>query len=238
MLHIKNNSKGLTLTELLVSTILIGIVMSGVTAFNYTVKSIEDANSKAAIVESRATSLLAFLRRDIERAVGTRNNHGIRGGQYGNWNTLCLRHDNAMTPDDFLDDDWICYQHGSSEQLHRITNPEYFNLSNPTGRHYLTDPTLPTGRCGSSGQPFKNCMDGGPDGHISVGHLIQNNLNNNSTSFFEIIYDNANNIGDTGIIGIDIRLNLTSDNQAPTSDRLRQARQTIETRIFPVSHGR
>lgn len=105
------SEKALTLSELLVSAALIGIVMMGVMGFNYAMKAIEDTSSKASRSAIRAAAALAMLKKDTERAIGDVTDKGIRYGTNGSGvNSICFRYECASsTPADYSDDCWFCY---------------------------------------------------------------------------------------------------------------------------------
>jgi len=106
-----SNQKGVTLTELIVASMLIGIVMAGVTGFSVTVKDFEDHSQKATLLSMRTATAMHQITKDISLAVG---NHLQRGVQTPSVDpvgiySLCARHDTSLTPEDYTDDEWVCY---------------------------------------------------------------------------------------------------------------------------------
>jgi Tfp pilus assembly protein PilW len=145
---------GISLTELLVSSILIGVVMTGVMGFSYAIKAIEqtsDAKSQATI---RATSIMSFMRRDASLAVGNPNDPGVT-----TWATnapaissICFRHDVNETPFNYTDDDWVCYAHNAAFLLFRCVH-------SAAGHVMVDNPGLPCTTmaqcCTNSGEEFE-----------------------------------------------------------------------------------
>ena len=114
-------NKGVTLTELIVSTILIGIVMLGVVSFSMTIKNLQESSTQTGLQTMQVTAALRYLTRDIMLAVGEESNRGIITYQNGLNQSICLRHDlnNPVTIGDYSDDTWYCYYHGTSYDIHR-----------------------------------------------------------------------------------------------------------------------
>lgn len=115
------NPSGMTLSELLVSTTLIGIVMIGVASFTLAVKDIQERTHKASILTMRLTSAMSRIRQDFDRAVGDPSDPGFAelfdnstGEQ-----TFCIRFD-VNNPASYADDLWICYHIGASRLLSRF----------------------------------------------------------------------------------------------------------------------
>ena len=96
--------KGLTLTELLVATILIGIVMTGVSAFSVFVKQTRDSTGKGTILAVQTATAMHYLAADANKAVGDSGNRGVVSGGP----SICFRHD-TNNPASYTDDTWACY---------------------------------------------------------------------------------------------------------------------------------
>ncbi|MCD4779384.1 MAG: prepilin-type N-terminal cleavage/methylation domain-containing protein [Candidatus Omnitrophica bacterium] len=103
------NKKGLTLTELIVATVMIAIVMVGVAAFTFAVKSIQGTSRKASITSMRLAAVMSKLRKDAMLAVGDINNLGIVSNNTGDDRGLCFRHDADNDPATYTGDQWVCY---------------------------------------------------------------------------------------------------------------------------------
>lgn len=95
---------GLTLTELLVSTILIGIVMTGVAAFSLFVKQARDSTGLGTILAVQTAAAMHYIAEDAAKAVGDSSNRGVVFSAP----SICFRHD-VNDPASYADDLWQCY---------------------------------------------------------------------------------------------------------------------------------
>lgn len=95
----------LTLTELLVATILIGIVMAGVASFSLFVKQAQYSTSAGTILAVQTATAMHYIEEDALRAVGDSGNPGIL---YNDSTSICFRHD-VNDPASYNEDLWKCY---------------------------------------------------------------------------------------------------------------------------------
>ena len=103
---------GLTLTELLVSTILMGIVMAGVAAFSLFVKQARDSTSAGSILTVQTATAMHYIEEDALRAVGDNSDRGVVFDSPGQL-SICFRHD-VSDPASYADDTWACYWYDAS----------------------------------------------------------------------------------------------------------------------------
>ncbi len=99
---------GLTLVELVVSSLLIAIVLLGVVAFNLSLTQIQDDSFNHSTLSIQASTALSYLKDDIAM---TFEPNGIPPGiisRGGANSSLCLRQPDA-TPTPLIDNPWICY---------------------------------------------------------------------------------------------------------------------------------
>lgn len=108
-----NNKNALTLTELLVASILIGIVVTGVGVFSITIKRIEDSTSKATILATETTAVMSDMTRNASLAIGWQGNPGI---VVNGTSWIAFRQDQnaSPTPGVYTDDTWVIYVHSSN----------------------------------------------------------------------------------------------------------------------------
>jgi len=109
--------QGLTLTELLVASTLMGIVMIGVASYSLNTKQLHSSGGMANILAIRMTAIMKMIEEDAIMAIGDTTAYsgssgsGIRtrppGG--GSRRKICFRHDVNKTPDRYNDDEWMCY---------------------------------------------------------------------------------------------------------------------------------
>lgn len=120
-----SNRKGLSFTELVVATTLMGIVLTGVVSFSFMVKGIQDSTNKSTILSMRTSAFMSHIVKDAAAAVGDPTDMGVL--VYEDYiapehATICFRHDIPVTPDDYSDDIWVCYSHGHSYNIYRHYN--------------------------------------------------------------------------------------------------------------------
>ena len=111
MLLIPTNPKGLTLTELLVAAILMGIVMVGLISVNYAIRRMENSTSEATILAMQTAAAMRHITRNGLLTVGHEADPGIRYDLTTppSVSYLSFRQDVASTPADFTDDEWTIY---------------------------------------------------------------------------------------------------------------------------------
>jgi Tfp pilus assembly protein PilE len=108
--------KGITLTELLVASVLVGIVMIGVASFSISIKHLQNSTNKSTIMEMKTKSAMARVVKDAYLAVGDIMNPGIVAYSAGQNLSICFRQD-VNNPSSYADDIWKCYFRGASNDL-------------------------------------------------------------------------------------------------------------------------
>ena len=118
--------KALTLTELLVSTVLISIVMVGVASFSFVIKQLQSTTDKSGLLSMRLSAAMNRMGRDALLTVGDPASPGILSYSSGVTRSICFRHDVDNTPLTYADDEWICYFYdsGGTNILKRCDNPD------------------------------------------------------------------------------------------------------------------
>lgn len=119
------NTHGMTLTELLVASVMIGIVMVGVASFSLAIKNLQRSTDKTVIVALKTKAVMARLTQDAVLAVGDEQDRGVVTRATGQNNSVCFRQDLLNTPDDYTGDTWVCYYRGNTRVLHRCVNPSF-----------------------------------------------------------------------------------------------------------------
>ncbi len=129
-----SSKKALSLTELVVSSILVSVVMLGVVSFTYAIKQIQDSTSRSAILSAQTATAMSYIRKDAESAVGDLGgtellndaNRTIGNGVREADGTICFRHDTLRTPYNYSDDTWDCYNltgtDNTDTKLYRCAN--------------------------------------------------------------------------------------------------------------------
>lgn len=115
---------GMTLTELLMASVLVGIVMLGVASFSVSLNQFQNSTDKSTLIAMKTKAAMARINRDALLAVGDATDPGVYSWTNGsNRNSICFRHDLANTPADYSDDTWTCYFHGNSFNVTRCVDP-------------------------------------------------------------------------------------------------------------------
>ncbi len=96
----------MTLTEILVATMLVGIVMLGAVSVDYAVRSARKSASQDSSLSIRTQATLVRITRDASAAVGDFSSPGIDDTTGG---ALCMRKELGGDLNTYDDDQWICY---------------------------------------------------------------------------------------------------------------------------------
>ncbi|MCA9408551.1 MAG: prepilin-type N-terminal cleavage/methylation domain-containing protein [Candidatus Omnitrophica bacterium] len=224
MKNLFNKKNGVTLTELLVSTILIGIVMIGIVGFNFAIKDFQEKSDKASSAAIKAASALSFLRKDAELAVGNALDSGVLifyDTPSAPRSTICFRHDSTNnipnnTPKDYTDDEWFCTTHGHSFDLHR---------------------------CGPLAAPSPNCTLSGSAVDIPIIKLVHSSDAAYKGDFFNApgACGDCSNPGDENhmdYIEINIHTAYKAGNGAPAVNPVSNPDYFLTTRVNPSGHSR
>lgn len=117
--------KALTLTELLVSTVLIAIVMVGVASFSSVIKQLQSTTDKSGLLSMRLAAAMNRMGRDALLTVGDPSSPGIQTYSNAGTRSICFRSD-VNDPLTYADDKWICYFYdsGGTNILKRCDNPD------------------------------------------------------------------------------------------------------------------
>lgn len=109
----------MTLTELLVATAMVGVIIVGVMSADYAIRRMQNTSSSDYYLTARASSVMLHLTRDALRAVGDAGDQGIEYDDTGAERGICFRYDDQNTPEDYSDVLWNCYNHDASLDLYR-----------------------------------------------------------------------------------------------------------------------
>jgi prepilin-type N-terminal cleavage/methylation domain-containing protein len=112
------NKRGVTLTELLIASVLIGIIMLGIVSVDYATRQSHQKTTATGQLAMSTGGMLLDIMKNSSLAVGdaaTANNSGIYVSPGGN--TACFRQDLLQTPSNYTDDSWICYTESANNLL-------------------------------------------------------------------------------------------------------------------------
>lgn len=107
-INIKSKN-GLSLTELIVASVLIGIIMIGVISFTLSIKQIQRTTSRSTVPSVRLSSVMFEIAQDGALATGDATDTGITWDDVGPDRVLCFRQDTDDTPDNYANDVLVCY---------------------------------------------------------------------------------------------------------------------------------
>ena len=99
---------GLTLTELLITTVIVGVMMLGIVGAQMALQQSERGATRQALVSMRLSAMMTDISKNASLAIGNSFQPGIVINRTG----FCFRQDRGAplgTPADFTDDKWVCY---------------------------------------------------------------------------------------------------------------------------------
>ena len=104
------NAKGLTLTELIIVSILTGIFMVGIVAFDYATRRAEESGSKVSLLAMNAATAMLQISRDAFQAIGSKDDPGI---VLPDVNTTYIRQQDVTTGG-LANNVWVLYEYDDS----------------------------------------------------------------------------------------------------------------------------
>ena len=115
--YLKNTS-AMTLVELIVATILVGIIMLGIVAIELAMRRTFSTTSKSAALSMRVSAAMLHFSRNISQAIGDGSSHGVRLEEVTVLPDTCMkfyvRKDTQGSPANYADDVWMRYKHYTS----------------------------------------------------------------------------------------------------------------------------
>ena len=140
MPHKRRKQNGLTLAELLITTMIIGIVMIGIVSVDYAVRSSDQQQSRTSLVSLRTSAALEDIVTTATQAFGDSATRCIQMGNLttDNTNYICVYRDSG-SPAVYSDDSWQCYTRRSTD-VHKCTR----SLASDKGACAAADPVIGT----------------------------------------------------------------------------------------------
>ncbi len=145
------NLKGITLTELIMASVMLGVVMLGIISVDYASRKTQQTTSRDTLVSATTAATLLDITKTAEQTVGDTAiaaNIGVQSA--GGGSTTCFRQDlNAFqnqTPNEYTNDSWICYTTSSTNNnivkctqnnIAACPNPPPTSPPNPTNAYIL-----------------------------------------------------------------------------------------------------
>jgi len=112
MKNILKSKTALTLTELLVSSSIVIIILLGVLSVDVALRQTQQGVANNAFLVARTSMIMLRLTKDINDATGNTRDPGIThniDGLPAAYLWIRKEHQNPLTPGDTSDDSWICY---------------------------------------------------------------------------------------------------------------------------------
>ena len=161
-MNIHQQNQAMTLTELLVSTALISIVMVGVVSVDYAIRNSQQKISKSALTAMRTSATMLDIMKNAALATGDITNPGVLQVAQG----VCIRQD-VSDPNVYTDDTWVCY------------------TSNPSANDVRKCNRTSSGPCPMNSTLLGTIISGG----LSIT-LVQNNSPTAQSSYVDISITN------------------------------------------------
>lgn len=131
------SKKGMTLTELIVSSILVGIVMVGVVSFGFIIDEMQKTTNRATSLSMETTAVISHITKNASLATGNKANPGIivEDTTVANNDWIAFRLDIPNTPSNYSDDTWFIYRRDLAENaIYTCTKPASLGTgADPTG---------------------------------------------------------------------------------------------------------
>ncbi len=107
-----DDNKGISLTELIVATVAVGVIMVGVVSVDQAMRQSHQGTSRNALVSMKTSAIMLHITKNVQLTNGYRTESGsIDGIRTNIANTLCVRKEDPsnITPGNYSDDVWACY---------------------------------------------------------------------------------------------------------------------------------
>ena len=103
-------SKGVTLIELILSIVFLGVIILAAVSFDYTSSYLFNSSQKKAIIVNQRSLCLEHIAKYASQATGDINNPGIIVDAANKWAKIRIDENNPHTPSDYSDDKWVRYE--------------------------------------------------------------------------------------------------------------------------------
>lgn len=117
----RSNQNGLTLAELLVTTMIIGVIMVGMVSVDYALRTNEQQQSRTSVANLRTAATLQDIVTAATQAYGDVATRCVQMANLptNSTNYICVYRDYG-TPANFADDNWQCYTRHTTN-IHKCT---------------------------------------------------------------------------------------------------------------------
>ncbi len=105
-MRLKKN-RALTLTELIIATVIIGIIMVGIGSMDFALRQSHQGSSRNALIAMRTSAIMLHITKNAQLATGNLTDLGLITTATNAW--IRLDNPNNPTPDNYSDDTWVSY---------------------------------------------------------------------------------------------------------------------------------
>jgi len=122
---LRRSNRGLTLTELMIAAILVGIVMLGAVSVDFAIRRGRQNMAESSRMAAELEAAMLQISRD---AMATMGDAGAAANNGITWNTgavqnICFRNIPDNDPNTYTGDQWTCYSRtNASREIFRCTN--------------------------------------------------------------------------------------------------------------------
>lgn len=209
------NQSALTLLEVILASMLVGVVLLGVVSVDLAVRRTQQTTSGSAILAMQTAAAMLTISKETARAIGYQGDQGIAENDAAR-NRLCVRQDvpsPTPTPDIYTDDRWYCLEYDGTRNIFDCLFPADGGGNDLIALTNATPCTTANG----------------------LGILLpQNPLNppliNNATA----VNLDWNNSPGNFYIAIDL---TTRNNPLTPRDPIKNPDYSVSTRVQPISHS-
>ena len=124
----------MTLSELLVATAVVGIILLGIISVDYALRSTRQNAARGSVLATKVATALTQMANDALLTTGDITNTGVNydNPPAGNARHICFRYDKT-DPNSYTDDRWACYEHSAADnkvnRCEELLNPIVTNCT-------------------------------------------------------------------------------------------------------------
>ncbi len=113
--YTEKNESAVTLLELILSSILVGVVILGVVSIDFAIRRNQQTTSRSSILAMQTSAVMLRITKEASLAIGYESNPGIAVNADPSIKLCIRKEDNTpSTPGDYTDDTWFCFQYNAA----------------------------------------------------------------------------------------------------------------------------
>ena len=109
--------KAITLTELIVSTMILGIIMTGIVSLDHALQVSSQGTSRNALVAMRTSAIMQHIIKNAQLAKGDSNTEAIMTESVGPTFTIRIRQEGDVDPPTLATEKWATYTYSSATHV-------------------------------------------------------------------------------------------------------------------------